>query len=564
MRKLAVTLLLAILCLSAHTQQQKTIDSLKKLIATAKDDTTRVMQMSRLSAAYIYSKPDSALALANDMLRISKAAQDRKNEGRSLNSLGNVYMITCNYSKALTYMLSALKVDEQIGYRRGIASTLGNMGLIYAAEGDHRKAIAYFLQAKAIIKNVHNQRGMITVILNLGDSYEKLNILDSALWYTRQAVPLSLDFKDGDLIGVAYNNLGNIYLKMKHLDTALYYYRKGMPLIKLAADDDAWGETSIGMAKIFQKKELPDSALYYGRQSIAAGLRGGFTDGVLVASTFLTEYFEKQGRLDSAFLYQKVLIAAKDSLYSKEKTKEFQNLSFAEHQRQQEIHEKDAAYRTRIRFYLMMAVVVFFVILAFVFWRNNRQKQRVNLLLTEQKEEIEIQRDNLEGKKRDLEIEAAVEKVRSCSLAMHKSDELDQVVAVVADKLRELGGVMEGAVICTPANEGQGMMMWSAMAAHMNAPPLYVPLGHSLINEWGYAWKSGADYMGKVWTYEEKVDFWEWAFEHSDFKHLPEFRKEQIRQGTGYALSAAFQKNSSIAIPSHTGQILSETQIGRA
>ncbi len=183
---------------------------------------------------------------------------------------------------------------------------------------------------------------------------------------------------------------------------------------------------------------------------------------------------------------------------------------------------------------------------------NSKQEQLLKL----KNAELEKQ---LAKKNRDLEIEAALEKVRSCSLAMHKSDELDQVVAVVADKLRELGVVMEGAVICTPANEGQGMMMWSAMAAHMNAPPLYVPFGHPLINEWGQAWKRGDNYMGKLWTYEEKVDFWEWAFEHSDFKYLPEFRKEQIRQGTAYALSAAFQKNSSIAIPSHTGQILSET-----
>jgi len=163
-----------------------------------------------------------------------------------------------------------------------------------------------------------------------------------------------------------------------------------------------------------------------------------------------------------------------------------------------------------------------------------------------------------EAQAREAQIEAALEKVRSRSLAMHKSEELDHVVALVAEKLRELGVEMEGAVIFLPAKEGKGMMMWSAMTAHMNAPPLYVPYGHPLITEVGESWKNGVDFFGRSWTYEEKTDFWAWAFENSDFKHLPDFRKDQIRQGTGYALSVAFEKNSGIAIPSHIGKILSD------
>ena len=225
--------------------------------------------------------------------------------------------------------------------------------------------------------------------LNAGDSYEKLNILDSALWYTRRAVLLSIAYKDGDLIGIIYNNLGNIYSKMRPLDTALYYYRKGIPLLKQVADDDCWSETSIGIAKIFQEKGQPDSALYYARQSIAAGWRGGFTDRVLAASTFLTNYFEKQGRLDSAFRYQQVLIAAKDSLFNQEKTKEFQNLSFAERQRQQEIQEQEIAYKTSVRYYMLLGVIVLFVVMSIVFWRNSNQRKKANTLLQSQKEEIQ-------------------------------------------------------------------------------------------------------------------------------------------------------------------------------
>lgn len=388
MRKLATTLLLAVMCLNCFAQQKK-IDSLKQLVTAAKDDTSRVLAMRWLAQFYTGSKPDSAIALANDMLRISKATRYPKGEALGLNQLGVIYARTGNYSKALTYLLSSLKIYEQMNDRLGIAKMLSNMGIVYSEEKDDRKAVSYYLQGLAAAKTAHDKRAILIETANAGDAYEKLNILDSALWYTRRAVPLSLDFKDADLIGGAYNNLGNIYSKMKRLDTALYYYRKGEPFLKQAADDDAWAETTIGMAKVFQEKGQQDSALYYARESIAAGWHGGFTDRVLAASTFLAKYFEKQGRLDSAFRYQKVLIAAKDSLYSQEKTREFQNLSFAERQRKQEIQEAEIAYKTNVRYYLLLGIIVLFVAMSIVFWRNSSQRKKANDLLQQQKEEIQ-------------------------------------------------------------------------------------------------------------------------------------------------------------------------------
>src|SRR4030095_15728106 len=43
-----------------------------------------------------------------------------------------------------------------------------------------------------------------------------------------------------------------------------------------------------------------------------------------------------------------------------------------------------------------------------------------------------------EAQAREAQIEAALEKIRSCSLAMHKSDEIKDVVAAVMEKMTEL------------------------------------------------------------------------------------------------------------------------------
>ena len=263
------------------------------------------------------------------------------------------------------------------------------MSNVYSDEGDEHQSIDYALKAKLIAETAHLEYSLTVDLLDLGDSYEKLNILDSALFYEKLAFVRAATSNDLKLLANTTNNLGNIYLKMRLLDTSSMYYHRAFFYEKKVDNYAAMCETALGLAKIFREKGQQDSAVYYARQSIAAGWHGGFTKNVLAASIFLTEYFEKKGQLDSAFRYQKVSIAAKDSLYSQEKTSTFQNLSFAEHQRQQDIQDQQAAYRASIRFYLLIAIIVLLVVMAVVFWRNNRRNEKAKRLLQTQKEQIQ-------------------------------------------------------------------------------------------------------------------------------------------------------------------------------
>jgi len=395
MKKNIILTLLLFTFFTVHAQK-KTIDSLKKLIATTKEDTTRIVLIRELSRAYLYSKPDSVLLLAQQMMQLSKTAQFPKGEALALNMEGNVYEITGNYPKALNTFLESLKISEKINIPSEIEKNLHDISNVYSDVNDQRQSINYALKGKSIAEAAHLERSLTIDLLDMGDSYEKLNILDSALFYEKKALMRATVSKDIELISNTTNNLGNIHLKMRRPDTALHYYREALTYERPLDNYAAMCETTLGMAKIFQEKGQADSAVYYARQSIAAGWRGGFTLAVLNASRFLTEYFEKQGMTDSAFRYQKVLITAKDSLYSQEKTSAFQNLSFAERQRQQDIQEQQAAYRATIRFYLLIAVIVFLIIMAFVFWRNSKQRQKANTLLQSQNTEIEKQKKSVE------------------------------------------------------------------------------------------------------------------------------------------------------------------------
>ncbi|HTK19542.1 MAG TPA: ATP-binding protein [Mucilaginibacter sp.] len=388
MRKLAATLVLFVFFLSSEAQQ-KQIDSLKKLIVTAKDDTSRIIMTSQLSQLYVYSKPDSALLLAQQGLQMAKSAQFPKGEVYCLIDISGVFSITGNYPRALSTSLEALKTSEKINDLTLIERSFHDIGFAYNNVRDYKQALNYTLKAKAVAEANHMTKSLAVDLLNVGDIYGNLNMPDLALKYTQQSYRTSAKLGDIDLIGSAWNNMGNIYSNMHQLDTAMLCYRKSILFLRRSADDDGICESTLGIARIFKQLGLKDSSLYYARQSIASGWHGGFTPRVLNASQFLTGYFKQLGQLDSAYHYLEISVTAKDSLFSQEKAREIQNLSFTERQRQIDIREKEAAYIARIRFYLLMAVIVFLLVIAIVFWRNNKQnkkaKTQIQLTLNELK-----------------------------------------------------------------------------------------------------------------------------------------------------------------------------------
>ena len=69
----------------------------------------------------------------------------------------------------------------------------------------------------------------------------------------------------------------------------------------------------------------------------------------------------------------------------------------------------------------------------------------------------------LAQKIRDLEIEAALEKVRSRSLAMHKTSELQEVVNLVFENLLAMGIEADSVNISIPKEKTREQKMWIAV-----------------------------------------------------------------------------------------------------
>ena len=167
-----------------------------------------------------------------------------------------------------------------------------------------------------------------------------------------------------------------------------------------------------------------------------------------------------------------------------------------------------------------------------------------------------------EAQTREAQIEAALEKVRSRSLAMHKPDELQEVVAVVAEKLKDLGVIYDagGVLLCTYFPDNKDVVQWIAVDDFSTSGRYFLPYFDNPI--FSEAWDSkmrGDAYFSKEFSVEAKNEFFKHAFENSDYKQMPADYKQFVLNANQHHLSAAWSKNSAIIIPSLTGAVPTES-----
>ena len=359
--------------------QTNTIDSLKQLLQIEKQDTSRVMLLTRLARAYLYLKPDTSLLLCEQGLSLSQQAKFTKGEALCLEGVADAFENLGNYPKSLENYLMCLKIYETTNDVKGIRRCLGDLGNVYAEQGEYRHALEYSFKAKEMARD--NENAMSIHLLNIGDDYNHLKIFDSAEIYNQQSYNLAMHVNNTDIIGCSLTNLGETQSGLAKNAVALEYFRRAVPYLQKAGDDDVTCEAYMGMAALFGKTGQTDSCLHYARLAFIIAKEDGFTKRIYDASIFLTDYYKKTKIIDSAFAYQNTAIAAKDSLFSKEKQRAIQNLIYEETMRQQQILAAKEEAQTQLKFNALFGSIATLLIVAFILYRNNRQRKKANEVL---------------------------------------------------------------------------------------------------------------------------------------------------------------------------------------
>jgi signal transduction histidine kinase len=369
---------------------------LQQLLKVAKQDTNRVNLLLKLSWQYYFSKPDTCLLINKEALELADKLNYLPGKLLALNNSGESLRFMGEYPKALEMQLKALELYRSTNNKAGEAATLGFIGFIYMELNEFRQGLHYLFHAKNIFdvellkeNNAQGPRYKPLILSNIGNSYEKLNILDSALLFQQLAWIESKSAPVRNVQALILTRLGNVFSRRGNYNQALKHYHHAQQVALKIKDNVNLSKVQFKLSDLFFSKNIFDSAFYYARQSYKNGLKASQKLSVLDASKMLTQLFRRTGNKDSLIYYQDIAIAVNDSLFGQSKHRQLQVLTLNEQKREQEIVQQQERYKNTITKIVLSGLLLFLLTIAIILLRNVRQKQRVNTILNDQKNEIQ-------------------------------------------------------------------------------------------------------------------------------------------------------------------------------
>jgi signal transduction histidine kinase len=358
--------------LSLGFGQTPVLDSLKQEFAKAKSDTTKVLLYEKLMKA---SQSQTAIDYGMKGLALAKRIHFDKGIILCGNWLAFI-SVQRNYYKSILILMETKQLCEKSKDSIELAQTLGYLGYAYG-KFDHQKALQYYFECKKLMEKVNMPQSKIPINTLIGFEYKEAGIPDSALVYLQKGYAYALQSATLFLPPKSfYVHFGEVYYQKGQKELAMSYFRRSIGI------ND--GQVYLGMARIYYDKNELDSARYCAKKALNILQETKRNLYVIQAANLLFELY-KNSNAAEALNYHIIASTTKDSLFSQEKGREIEKLAFEERESAAKnarmIIARETAFKNRVRLYALLAALGVVMLIAFILYRNNRQKQVANAVL---------------------------------------------------------------------------------------------------------------------------------------------------------------------------------------
>jgi two-component system NtrC family sensor kinase len=366
--------------------ENKSLDSLEQQLRMAKDDSTLIIAFQRIGFFYEHLNIDSSLKYYNTGLRLARQRSFAWAEARLLASLSGVMEHQGKFAEEFDLLFQSLKIAEESKSGYDIARANRRISGVYFELENYPKTIVYILKALQIDEVNHLEDKAAIDHYALADAYEKTNKLDSATFHINIALRLK-DYLKG-LMQYVYDIDGNIKRKKGNNAQAFLSYNEGFKEAQKSSDLIGSSQICADISSLYVQLSVRDSAIFYALEGYNYGKGVSFKKGIMRNCNLLAELYDST-RPSLALQYYKIADAAKDSLFGVNNIQTIQNLISREEAKQRKLEEAEAAYKEKIRLYGLLSGLSALLIIAFMLFRNNRHKQKANVLLRQQKQKVE-------------------------------------------------------------------------------------------------------------------------------------------------------------------------------
>ncbi len=382
-------------------------------------------------------------------------AEYYKGLGSVYNNLGAITNSFGETHKAIEYQKKSLEINQKIKNEEAIANNLTNLGNCYNSIGEYKLAMENFLKAEGIYEKLKIWESLSIVYQNLCKVHFQLKQFPKARQYAIKNLELR-NGKANSVVGLAYANIlmATISFEEKKNNEAKQYYNKALMYGKDFGDPLSLAYAYLNYSKIYIAENKYDSALVMSEEALALSkaananeliaecylLRGetkmkllryrdalkDFEEGYLISkdmqnkvsiadlsyglSTAQFELGDYKHAYENLFIYTKT----KDTLLNNENIKLISDLEAKYQAEKKDLQiknqsleisakQKENDAKNRLLFLGSVAIVAI-AIFAFIAFRNFLKVKKSNVIIQEQKHQVEIQKEEISIQKELVEV----------------------------------------------------------------------------------------------------------------------------------------------------------------
>lgn len=351
------------MCTLASAQNnQKIIDSLKKLTLSNPKDSLKVKTFSDLCWYYRGIDTDSAFFYGNKALNVSLKSKNKQGEAQAYNDLGILYYDASNFKKSIHFYRKTKTYRESVNDSMGRASIYNKLGIayqrlfmmdsaiffgtkalkIYEAKNhvkyaaiiknnianiyqdlkQYNKALNAHFEVAETYKTISDSLGLTYSYTNIGNAYLYLKDSAKAIEFYKKGIAIAENNKFKGELGTLYNNIGSIYKGEQKFDESIKSYQKSYSIRKDINDNYGVASALINLGGLHLDTGDLNTAEKKLREGLSLAEKVNAKELELTAYGSLLSYFAFRKNTDSLLIYQNLYNSLQDSLFGSRITKE--------------------------------------------------------------------------------------------------------------------------------------------------------------------------------------------------------------------------------------------------
>lgn len=407
-----IYLLLLLSAVCTHCYAQKKGDSLLLHLHNLQhksnyaSDTSAVTLLNQLTVKYLYTNVDSAIAFADEALKLSRTQHNESAVANSMSQLGMAYYVKGDYSSAQRIASELMPLSQKISYSKGIGSAYQLTALVHLGQDNFNDARTGFIKALQVFEKLKDQSRLARLNFDIGLCYDETHEPKKAVAYLDKAIELGKKSGDTLIVLMSNNRFGEIYFHLKDYQKAIAFYSN----VIHTAGENRWEVTFAysGIGQCYYNMGNYQLAVLNAQKGFEIAQKINTLWDAARSLKIISEAYAAQKNYPDAYHYQTLYKQYSDSLLNAQKVKEINYLHFKQQQADNVRLEKQnelSRQSIRLNRIITSLIAVFALgatVVVAIMIRSNRQKttlqnrlQQSLISIETQKEEISRQKENL-------------------------------------------------------------------------------------------------------------------------------------------------------------------------